>query len=168
MSATAWIESLAQGCGLGRALAAARDKLPLPRGRSSDRGDPGSGDSADRVTTIVEEVDVGVPVALTYDQWTELGALPSWWSRRGWRSTILEQRPERIIVWRSEGRKGYVDGVVTFHELAPDLTRIVVVVEYRPQGRRGVISGGKVVGPDEAWGREEPEEEDDTEDGEDR
>src|SRR5205807_683237 len=27
-----------------------------------------------------------------------------------------------------------VDGAVTFHELAPELTRIVLVLEYRPRG----------------------------------
>ncbi|MQA93058.1 MAG: cyclase, partial [Gemmatimonas sp.] len=38
------------------------------------------------------------------------------------------------IVWRSEGQKGHVDGAVTFHELGPNLTRILVVLEYHPQG----------------------------------
>jgi hypothetical protein len=37
-------------------------------------------------------------------------------------------------VWKSKGDKGYVDGAITFHELAPDLTRVVVVLEYHPQG----------------------------------
>src|SRR5690606_28357225 len=40
----------------------------------------------------------------------------------------------RRIVWRSKGPKGYVDGAVTFHELAPELTRVVLVLEYHPQG----------------------------------
>jgi hypothetical protein len=56
------------------------------------------------------------------------------WSHRTWRSTIIEQIPDHLIVWRSEGDKGYVDGAVTFHELSPDLTRILVVLEYHPQG----------------------------------
>src|SRR5699024_11957773 len=38
------------------------------------------------------------------------------------------------IVWRSTGEKGHLDGAVTFHELAPRLTRILAVVEYYPQG----------------------------------
>ena len=42
--------------------------------------------------------------------------------------------PHERIVWRSKGAKGYVDGAVTFHELTPDLTRILVVLEYHPQG----------------------------------
>src|SRR5699024_12691677 len=32
------------------------------------------------------------------------------------------------------GEKGHLDGAVTFHELAPRLTRILAVVEYYPQG----------------------------------
>jgi hypothetical protein len=42
--------------------------------------------------------------------------------------------PDERIVWRSKGQKGHVDGAVTFHELGPNLTRILVVLEYYPQG----------------------------------
>jgi hypothetical protein len=37
-------------------------------------------------------------------------------------------------VWSSEGAKGTTHGCVSFHELTPDLTRIVLVVEYYPSG----------------------------------
>ncbi|MGO4423026.1 cyclase, partial [Streptomyces sp. MCAF7] len=30
--------------------------------------------------------------------------------------------------------KGHVNGAVTFHEIAPDLTRILLVLQYYPQG----------------------------------
>ena len=56
------------------------------------------------------------------------------WSHREWEATILDQRPDERIIWRSKGQKGHVDGAVTFHELAPNLTKIVVVLEYHPQG----------------------------------
>ena len=55
-------------------------------------------------------------------------------SHRSWESTIMEQVPNERIVWRSKGDKGYIDGAITFHELAPNLTRVVVVLEYHPQG----------------------------------
>jgi hypothetical protein len=110
-----------------------------------------------KLTNIVESIDVGVPLRLAYDQWTtyqdfptftkkveqanpdEDGAKVKWkaqvfWSHREWEATIIDQRPDERIVWRSEGQKGHVDGAVTFHELAPNLTRIVVVLEYHPQG----------------------------------
>jgi hypothetical protein len=56
------------------------------------------------------------------------------WSHRRWEAQILEQVPDEKIVWRSKGEKGHVDGAVTFHEIAPNLTRILVVLEYYPQG----------------------------------
>ncbi|TMQ98462.1 SRPBCC family protein, partial [Actinomadura soli] len=56
------------------------------------------------------------------------------WSSRTWESTIVEQVPDEHIVWRSKGPKGHVDGTVSFHELAPNLTRVLLVLEYRPAG----------------------------------
>ncbi|GAB3983361.1 SRPBCC family protein [Plantactinospora veratri] len=56
------------------------------------------------------------------------------WSHRSWRSSTIEQVPDERIVWRSTGDKGSVDGTVTFHEVTPDLTRILLVLEYHPQG----------------------------------
>ncbi|WAL68912.1 SRPBCC family protein [Amycolatopsis cynarae] len=109
-----------------------------------------------KLTNIVEQIDIGAPVDLVYDQWTLFTDFPTFmkkvehveqvsdeklvwkaqvfWSHRTWDSTILEQVPGERIIWRSEGKKGYVDGAVTFHELTPDLTRVVLVLEYHPQG----------------------------------
>lgn len=109
-----------------------------------------------KVTNIIEEIDVGAPVRVCYDQWTRFTEFPTFmkkvenveqesdetlnwkanilWSHRAWRSTIIEQVPDRRIVWRSEGDKGSADGAVTFHEVGPDLTRIVLVLEYHPKG----------------------------------
>jgi hypothetical protein len=107
---------------------------------------------------IIEEIDVGVPVSVAYNQWTSFSEFPSFmkkvknvdeetdeettiswkaqvfWSHRTWEAKILEQVPDERIVWRSKGQKGHVDGAVTFHELGPNLTRILVVLEYYPQG----------------------------------
>ncbi|WP_067895967.1 SRPBCC family protein [Actinomadura chibensis] len=109
-----------------------------------------------KVTNIVEQTDIGVPRRLVYDQWTRFQEFPSFmkkvvsveqadetklswkakvfWSSRTWESTIVEQVPDEHIVWRSKGRKGHVNGTVSFHELSPNLTRVLLVLEYHPRG----------------------------------
>lgn len=111
-----------------------------------------------KLTNIVESTDVGVPVRVAYNQWTQYSDFPkftkkvdnadhnkgeptrvNWkaqvfWSHRAWEATVIEQVPDDRIIWRSKGQKGHVDGAVTFHELAPNLTRVLLVLEYHPQG----------------------------------
>ncbi|MEZ7237516.1 SRPBCC family protein [Rhodococcus sp. GXMU-t2271] len=116
----------------------------------------GGGNKKLKLTNIVEQIDVGVSIDLAYDLWTQFADWPKFmkkveqveqasdeklqwtgkvfWSRRNWESTILEQVPFDRIVWRSKGAKGYIDGAVTFHELADNLTRIIMVLEYHPRG----------------------------------
>lgn len=118
------------------------------------RGD-GSG-GAVKATQIAEQIDIGVPVSVAYNQWTqfeEFGKFTkgvesveqteddktNWrakvaFSHRSWEATITEQIPDQRIAWTSDGEKGHVDGVVTFHELAPNLTRVMLQMEYYPQG----------------------------------
>lgn len=55
-------------------------------------------------------------------------------SSRSFKATVQEQIPDDRIVWTSEGAKGTTRGAVSFHELGPTLTRIVLVVEYYPSG----------------------------------
>lgn len=88
-----------------------------------------------KLTNIVESIDVGVPVEVAYDQWTRFTDFPSFMKKvENVEQESDEKVPDQHIVWRSKGAKGYVDGAVTFHELAPRLTRILVVLEYHPQG----------------------------------
>lgn len=137
------------------ALGSVADKAKGALGNLTGGGSK-SGDST-KATNIVESIDVGVPVSVAYNQWTQYDEWSSFmkkveraeqdedeptvnfkaqvfWSHRTWEATIKEQVPDERIVWRSAGEKGHVDGSVTFHELAPNLTRILVVVEYYPQG----------------------------------
>lgn len=109
-----------------------------------------------KVVNILETIDVPVPRRVAYDKWTQFQDIPDFtrkvekveqqddekveWkaqvflSHRTWQATIKEQVPDERIVWESSGEKGHVDGAVTFHELAPDLTRILMTLEYHPQG----------------------------------
>jgi uncharacterized membrane protein len=120
-----------------------------------DNGDSGK-DKKQKFINIVEELDLPVPRAVAYRAWTQFEEFPSFmkkvenveqqedqtvewkaqifWSHRSWTAEIVDQVPNQRIVWRSKGEKGHVDGAVTFHELTPDLTRMLVNLEYYPQG----------------------------------
>ncbi|MFD4765423.1 SRPBCC family protein [Streptomyces niveus] len=117
-------------------------------------GDGKSG--SPKVTNIIEAIDVGKPLRTVYDRYTEIEEFNSFakgvtdvsqsdeiesdwklkiaFSNRSWKATVQEQVPDDRIVWTSEGARGTTHGAITFHELAPSLTRIVAVVEYTPSG----------------------------------
>ncbi|MFD5778471.1 SRPBCC family protein [Streptomyces sp. NPDC126933] len=120
-------------------------------------GGKGKGKAGDtKVTSIIEVLDLGVPLRFAYDHWTQYEKFGSFtkgvrnvsqsdevttdWkvkvgpSTRGFKATVQEQVPDERIVWTSEGAKGTTRGAVSFHELGPSLTRIVLVVEYYPSG----------------------------------
>jgi hypothetical protein len=156
MAAATGVSKLAQGKSPGRAMLGAAGKAVTGLlGRFGGGGGGGRGKKL-KVTNIVEQIDVGVPVRLAYNQWTQFADFPSFmkkvenveqksdeelswkaqilWSHRNWDSTIKHQVPDEAIIWTSKGQKGHVDGAVSFHEIGPKLTRIVVVLEYHPQG----------------------------------
>ncbi|MEU7597240.1 SRPBCC family protein [Streptomyces sp. NPDC039022] len=109
-----------------------------------------------KFVTISEDVDVGVPVREAYNQWTQFQEFSTFakgvqgvestddtdsnwrakifWSTRSWKAHTTEQLPDERITWTSEGAKGTLKGVVTFHELAANLTRVLLVIEYHPKG----------------------------------
>jgi uncharacterized membrane protein len=160
MAAVTGAKGLAEGKSPGRSMLGAG--MSFVREKVSGifrRGGRGkAGGRKLKLTNIVESIDVGVPVRVAYNQWTQYSDFPkftkkidnadqnkgeptkvNWkaqvfWSHRAWEATVVEQVPDERIVWRSKGQKGHVDGSVTFHEIAPNLTRILVVLEYHPQG----------------------------------
>ncbi|MER5853850.1 SRPBCC family protein, partial [Streptomyces sp. NPDC002012] len=101
--------------------------------------------SGGKVMNIIEVLDVGVPLRVAYDHWTQYDQFSSFakgvrdvsksdeissdWkvkvgpSSRSFKATVQEQIPDDRIVWTSEGAKGTTRGAVSFHELAPSLTR---------------------------------------------
>ncbi|MFJ3653120.1 SRPBCC family protein [Streptomyces nigra] len=120
-------------------------------------GKGGKGKKAgNKPTVIIEYVDVGVPLRTAYDQWTQYQDFSTfakgvksanraddthsdwqgkiWWSSRSWKAQTTEQVPDQKIAWTSEGAKGTTKGVVTFHQLAENLTRVLLVIEYYPSG----------------------------------
>ncbi|MGQ5574705.1 cyclase [Streptomyces sp. ZS0098] len=112
--------------------------------------------SGNKPTVIMEYIDVGVPLRTAYDQWTQYQDFSTfakgvksanksddttsdwqakiWWSNRSWKATTNEQVPDDRIAWSTEGAKGTMKGVVSFHRIADNLTRVLMVIEYYPSG----------------------------------
>lgn len=106
--------------------------------------------------SIVEKaIEVRVPVHVAYNQWTQFEEFPKFmdgvlevkqldekrlhWrvkvggKEKEWDAVITEQVPDMRIAWReTEGAKN--SGVVTFHRLSDNLTRIMVQMGYDPEG----------------------------------
>jgi len=120
------------------------------------KGGKGKKNAGKKPTVIMETIDVGVPLRTAYDQWTQYqdfstfakgvksanradDTTSDWqakvfWSNRSWKAKTTEQVPDDRIAWTSEGAKGTTKGVVSFHELGENLTRILLVIEYYPTG----------------------------------
>jgi uncharacterized membrane protein len=113
-------------------------------------GMPGRGDGQ---ASIEQEIEVNVPVRTAYNQWTQFEDWPEfmhrvtrvtkdddctvsfatkiWGKTKEFTAAIDTQRPDERIKWRvSQGITH--TGVVTFHKLAPRLTRIEVNVDVVP------------------------------------
>ena len=107
------------------------------------------------MANIEKSIDVEVPVRTAYNQWTQFEEFPSfmegvtavtqlddrrlrWQANIGgkdkeWTSEITEQRPDERVAWKStSGAKNA--GVVTFHRLADRKTRVMLQLEYDPEG----------------------------------
>ena len=120
-------------------------------GGGGDAGVPGVGKG--RRMPVQQAVDVAVPLETAYNQWTQFEDWPQFmhrvtrvtqdddctvkfatkiWTRtREFEATIETQRPDQRIMWKvSEGITH--TGVVTFHELAPRLTRIELSFDVAP------------------------------------
>ena len=105
------------------------------------------------MTTIAQSVDVKAPVRRTYNQWTQFESFPAFmdgvervrqlgptmthWEiniggvRREFDAQITEQHPDERVAWKSvEGPEH--GGVVTFHRLDDETTRVSLQMEYHP------------------------------------
>ena len=119
-----------------------------------------------RSATVIEQpIDVAVPVRVAYDQWTQFEEFPTFmdgvedvrqiddthlhWSasvagqRREWDARIIEQIPDSRIAWESVAGTPN-GGVVAFHPIAENRTKIVVAMDHRPERISDVV--GTVLG----------------------
>ena len=128
--------------------------IPGLGGSSGGKGnEDASGTGKGRRMPIQQEVDVGVPLSVAYNQWTQFEEWPQfmhridqasqeddgtvsfrtkiWGFSRQFVAEIVEQRPDERIQWKVKEGVAHT-GVVSFHELAPSLTRVQVTVDVEP------------------------------------
>ena len=117
----------------------------------SKGGAPGVGKG--RRMPVQQSVDIAAPIETVYNQWTQFEEWPSfmhrvtrvtqeddctvsfaakiWAKTKEFTANIETQRPNERIKWSvSQGMTH--TGVVTFHELAPNLTRVLLSFDLDP------------------------------------
>jgi uncharacterized membrane protein len=107
------------------------------------------------VIVVMTDIEVELPVRAVYNQWTQFEEFPEFmenveevrqlddehlhWKvsiagvEREWDARITEQSPDERIAWTAtDGTENA--GVVTFHPLSQDRTKVVLQLEMDPQG----------------------------------
>lgn len=114
-----------------------------------------AGQETGEASLIEQSIDVNVPVRTAYNQWTQFEAFPQfmegvqqvrqltetqlhWKANIGgkekeWEARITEQIPDKRIAWTNTSGVRNA-GVVTFHRIAENKTRIMLQLEYEPEG----------------------------------
>ena len=107
------------------------------------------------MSTVKSDIDVNVPISVAYNQWTQFESFPQFmggidsisqvddththWKvsiagiKREFDAEITEQKPDERVAWNSIGGEDHA-GVVTFHRIADDQTRVSVQLEWKPEG----------------------------------
>ncbi len=118
-------------------------------------GGGGGGQKKTRRLPIQRWTDVAVPVETAYQAWLDFDRWPQfmhrvltvrkkgedrvkweekiWFSRRQWEGRITDQRRNDRIAWKTTSGMSH-RGVVSFHKLDDHLTRVMVTMEFEPQG----------------------------------
>ena len=107
------------------------------------------------MSTVEKSIDVDVPVGTAYNQWTQFESVPQFMEgvdridqksdtlthwvtsiggvKREFDAEITEQHPDERVAWTSvDGPKQA--GVVTFHRLDESKTRVMLQMDYEPEG----------------------------------
>lgn len=118
--------------------------------------------------TVEQSVEVDVPIRTAYDQWTQFESFPQFmggverivqvddthtrWTtsiggvEREFDTEITEQHPDERVAWRSTDGTTHA-GVVTFHRIDDTTTRLMVQIDWQPEGL--AEKAGAVVGVDD-------------------
>jgi uncharacterized membrane protein len=130
-------------------------------GGGGDGGGGGKGGKTRRLP-IQRWTDVAVPVEQAYKAWTKYEEFPKfmhrvlevkeeddgihwrekiWFSTREWTGEITDKRQNDRIAWKSiQGTQH--SGVISFHRLDKNLTRVLVTVDFVPSGMIEKMASG--------------------------
>jgi uncharacterized membrane protein len=115
------------------------------------------------VASVQESVDVDVPIRVAYDQWTQFESFPQFMGgveritqlddtrthwitnidgvKREFDAEITEQHPEERIAWTSTSGEAKHAGVVTFHRLDESRTKVMIQMDWEPDGMLEAVGG---------------------------
>jgi uncharacterized membrane protein len=107
--------------------------------------------------------DVAVPVERAFEAWTNFEEYPKfmhrvlsvkaeddnkvtwdekiWFSTRHWEAEIVEQRDNEFLAWKTTSGTSHA-GLVSFHRLDDNLTRVMVTMDFRPSGMIEKMASG--------------------------
>lgn len=107
------------------------------------------------MSTVTATIDINAPISTVYNQWTQFETFPQFMSGvdevrqvsdtlthwevsiagidREFDAEIVEQHPDERIAWNSVGGENHA-GVVTFHRIDDDRTRVALQLDWEPQG----------------------------------
>jgi uncharacterized membrane protein len=154
----------ALGGGGGGMVGKAASKLLGGKSGGGGSGGSGSGGKTRRLP-IQRWTDVAVPVEKAYRAWTQFEEYPKfmhrvleveqddddknkihwtekiWFSTREWEAEITDKRQNDRIAWKSVSGTQH-SGVISFHRLDKNLTRILVTVDFVPTGMVEKMASG--------------------------
>jgi uncharacterized membrane protein len=121
------------------------------------------------MSAVSSQIDVDVPISVVYNQWTLFESFPEFmggideitqiddththWKvsvagiEREFDAEITEQHPDERVAWKSTDGTSHA-GVVTFHQLSPETTRVNVQLDWTPKGL--VEKAGSLLNIDDA------------------
>ncbi len=105
--------------------------------------------------TVEKSIEVNAPVSTVYNQWTQFEEFPKFmdgvrevhqvddtrlvWHANiagqdeSWEAEVTEQIPDKRVAWRN--KTGAINaGVVTFHYIDEKKARVMVQMDYEPEG----------------------------------
>lgn len=126
-------------------------------------GGASGGAKKTRRLPIQRWTDVAVPVGQAYDAWLKFDQYPRfmhrvlsveqegndrvrweekiWFSKRQWEGRITDRRKNDRIAWKTTSGMSH-KGVVSFHPLGDNLTRVMVTMDFEPTGMLEKMASG--------------------------